>query len=286
MHGAVAARERSGDLPLVAAVHAAGVARGAGACGTVVHCRAAAAGGGGALEGLHLRLEELDVVDGLVQHGRRVHLGAARDEPLQDADALADALPPHPRRHALRVGGDAHVAPLRGPNHLRVDVHGLQRRHAEDHLPHRRRPDGGGAAAALPAAVVAPAAAGGMVVLLRMRHVLRVRPPGAAVARRHISCDDLGVLVVVVVVDAAAAATAAVVGARRHVMRHRREMVMMTSCLLHARRRRGTRRHHHHGAVVVGERERRELLQLEHCVHQLQLRLRVGIQHVEVHSGP
>jgi hypothetical protein len=89
------------------------------------------------------------------------------------------------------------------------------------------------------------------------------------------------------------AGTAVVVGggARGHVTRHRREMVVVSSCLLlHARRRRrrrGSRRHrHHYGPAVVMEREPGELLQLEHCVHQLQLRLRVRIQHVQVHPRP
>jgi hypothetical protein len=51
------------------------------------------------LEILNLALEELDVVDGLVGHGGGAHLGAPRDEALQDADALADHLP-------LLTGGD------------------------------------------------------------------------------------------------------------------------------------------------------------------------------------
>jgi hypothetical protein len=45
------------------------------------------------LEILNLALEELDVVDGPVGHGGGVHLGAPRDEALQDADVLVDHLP-------------------------------------------------------------------------------------------------------------------------------------------------------------------------------------------------
>lgn len=53
-----------------------------------------------------LRLEELDVVDGLLQHGHRFHLAAARHEAAEHAEAVADPVPPLPRRHALRVGGE------------------------------------------------------------------------------------------------------------------------------------------------------------------------------------
>lgn len=50
-----------------------------------------------------LRLEELDVVDGLLEHGHRVHLAAAGDEAAEHAEAVADPVPPLARRHALRV---------------------------------------------------------------------------------------------------------------------------------------------------------------------------------------
>jgi hypothetical protein len=42
-------------------------------------------------------------------------------------------------RHTLRVRRDAHVLPLRRPHRVRVDVHRLERRDAEDHLPHLLR---------------------------------------------------------------------------------------------------------------------------------------------------
>lgn len=61
---------------------------------------------------LKLELEELDVMNGFVQHGGRVHLGAARNQPLQDADAITDPLAAMSSSHALRVLGDLHIASL------------------------------------------------------------------------------------------------------------------------------------------------------------------------------
>lgn len=50
-----------------------------------------------------LRLEELDVVDGLLQHGDGVHLAAAGHEAAEHAEAVADPVPALPRRNALGV---------------------------------------------------------------------------------------------------------------------------------------------------------------------------------------
>jgi hypothetical protein len=91
------------------------------------------------LEILDLALEELDVADGLVEHGGGVHLGASRDEALQDADALADPLPPLTGGDALRVFADAHVAAARLLDGGRVDVHRLHRRDPVHHLLHRAK---------------------------------------------------------------------------------------------------------------------------------------------------
>lgn len=52
----------------------------------------------------NLGLQELDVLDGLLEHGHGVHLGSPGDEALQDLEAVADAVPPAPGGHALRVG--------------------------------------------------------------------------------------------------------------------------------------------------------------------------------------
>jgi len=237
--------------------------------------RGGAVGGGGrALQGLHLGLEKLDVVDGLVQHGGRVHLGAARDEALQGADALADALPPQPRRHALRVLGDAHVAPLRGTHRLRVDLHRLQRRDVEDRLPHRvrrrrrRRPHRllqrgcRGAAVVVGAArgrrqhvavlEVLEAAGSGLVHGGRRRCVLLCSVPGGDRGRRR---------------------------RRRHVWRRREAVV---TCMgLHRGYRRRDRCHRRRLMAV----ERSELLQLEHRVHQLKLRFWAVIQQVKLHHS-
>ncbi|PON42515.1 hypothetical protein PanWU01x14_281570, partial [Parasponia andersonii] len=51
----------------------------------------------------NLGLKELDIVDGLLEHGHRVHLGSARDQALQDLEPVADPVPPFSSRHALRV---------------------------------------------------------------------------------------------------------------------------------------------------------------------------------------
>jgi hypothetical protein len=228
------------------------------------------AGGGGALQGLQLGLEELDVLDGLVQHGGRVHLGAARDEALQGADALADALPPQPRRHALRVLGHAHVAPLRGPPHRRLRLrarsrlilHRLQRGDAEDRLPHRvrrrrrrRRRPGLQRAPVLELEVVVLEAAGsGGAVHGPWRCVLLLWVPGGGGGR----------------------------GRGRRRVWQRREAVGTCMVGLHRGYRRRGRCHRRLTMAV----ERGELLQLEHRVHQLKLRFfrAVIIQQVELHQ--
>lgn len=120
----------SGDGEVAPARHGDGEAHPRGGGG--------GAGGGHPLERLHLALQELDVVDGLVQHRRRVHLRPAGDQSLQDPDPLADPLPAVARRHALRVRRYPHVPPLRRLHRLRVDVDRLHRRYPEYHLPHRR----------------------------------------------------------------------------------------------------------------------------------------------------
>ena len=130
------------------------------------------------LELLHLALEELDVADGLVEHGGGVHLGAAGDEALQDADALADPLAPVPRRHALRVLADAHVAAPGLLDGGRVDVHRLHGGDPVHHLLHGAQlllDVLGGAAAA---AVLLPAAA--RLVLLLLPHLLLMLLSAAA----------------------------------------------------------------------------------------------------------
>ncbi|PON94318.1 hypothetical protein TorRG33x02_097920 [Trema orientale] len=56
----------------------------------------------------YLGLKELDIVDGLLEHGHRVHLGSARDQALQDLEPVADPVPPFSSRHALRVRRELH----------------------------------------------------------------------------------------------------------------------------------------------------------------------------------
>nr|GMC54287.1 hypothetical protein MIMGU_mgv1a016630mg [Ipomoea batatas] len=92
----------------------------------------------GAFERLHLFLQELHVVNRLVQHGSRVHLGPAGDESLQNPYPLANPLPAVSRRHALRIRRNLHVSPLRRLHRLRVDVDGLHGGDPEYHLPHCR----------------------------------------------------------------------------------------------------------------------------------------------------
>ena len=91
-----------------------------------------------AFQRLNLRFQKLDVVNGLIQHRRGVHLGPSRDQSLQDPYPLADPLPAVPRCHTLRVLRNLHVPPLRRLHRLRVYVYRLHRRHPEYHLPHRR----------------------------------------------------------------------------------------------------------------------------------------------------
>ena len=64
-----------------------------------------------ALEDSDLPLQELDIPNGLIEHGGRVHLGPARHKPLQDADLLADPLAAVAGSNALRVVADPHVPP-------------------------------------------------------------------------------------------------------------------------------------------------------------------------------
>lgn len=73
----------------------------------------------------NLSLQELDVVDGLLEHRHGVHLGSAGDEALQDLEPVADAVPPTPGGHALRVGGEPERPRSSAPG---LDVPGRRRR--------------------------------------------------------------------------------------------------------------------------------------------------------------
>lgn len=46
-----------------------------------------------------LKLQELDVVDGLLEHGAHVHLGAVGHQALQHLEPLVDPLPPLLHHH-------------------------------------------------------------------------------------------------------------------------------------------------------------------------------------------
>lgn len=56
----------------------------------------------------NLSLEELDVVNGLFQHGHRVHLASTGNQALQDLEPVTDPVPPFPSRHALWVRRKLH----------------------------------------------------------------------------------------------------------------------------------------------------------------------------------
>nr|GMD94597.1 hypothetical protein MIMGU_mgv1a016630mg [Ipomoea batatas] len=96
----------------------------------------------GAFERLHLIFQELDVMDGFIEHGSGVHLGPAGDESLENPDLLADPFSPVTRRHALGIRRYLHVAPLRRLDRLRVDMNRLHGGYPEYHLPHCRHRGG------------------------------------------------------------------------------------------------------------------------------------------------
>lgn len=90
------------------------------------------------LEGFDLRPKKLQIARGLVEHGSRVHLGPAGDEPLQDPNPLADSLSPLTRRHSLRVRRDPNVLPPRPLHRLEPQVDRTKRRGSVYHLLHLR----------------------------------------------------------------------------------------------------------------------------------------------------
>lgn len=88
-------------------------------------------------ERLNLLLQELQIMNRLIQHRRRVQFRAAGDHSLKNPHPLAYPLAAAAGRHALRVLRDPDVLPPRWVRDFRVDLDRLHHRHAEDRLSHR-----------------------------------------------------------------------------------------------------------------------------------------------------
>lgn len=56
----------------------------------------------------NLGFEELDVVNGSLQHGDCVHLAPTRDHALKDLKSVTDSVPSFSGCHALWIGGKLH----------------------------------------------------------------------------------------------------------------------------------------------------------------------------------
>lgn len=85
----------------------------------------------------HLGLKELDIANGFLKHGGRVHPAPPRHELLQYSDPLTNPLPPLPRSYALWVFRYPHIPPRPCLNQLQVNAHGLERCQAEYHRLYR-----------------------------------------------------------------------------------------------------------------------------------------------------